>query len=249
MNNLRNLSFIRFFDFDLKGKDILLCLPEVGLAGIIASSQIIEQLNLREAAAFDSDLIPSFLVVREGMPDYPIRLYLNQKLAVLISEIPFAPKFANEFAKEFVGWAKEEQVGSVIGLTGIPSRRRITDQDEEINVFALASQKDLLDLILRTGVKAFEGGILVGSYASVMKHAMNKKLRAAILLAESYLDFPDPGAAALLLTVVNKLLSLDIETRKLVEESEEIRLRHRELMKRTQQAMQQTAQSVPSVYR
>jgi uncharacterized protein len=68
------------------------------------------------------------------------------------------------------------------------------------------------------------------------------------LLAESLTQFPDPGAAASVLEVLAKLLSLNVDTKSLMAESEEIRLRSRELMQQTQQAAQPSGQQ-PSAYR
>jgi len=85
--------------------------------------------------------------------------------------------------------------------------------------------------------------------ASLLKYCVNFEQPAVVLLAESYLDFPDPGAAASIIKVLNNSVSLGLDVKPLIEESEEIRLRNRELMKRTQQAMQQAAQTIPSVYR
>jgi len=90
---------------------------------------------------------------------------------------------------------------------------------------------------------------MVGTYAMLLKHCMAHAQSSVTLLAESYIQFPDPGAAAAVIEILNRLLSLEVNTKNLLEESEEIRIRNRELMSKTQQAMQQARESLPGVYR
>jgi uncharacterized protein len=68
-------------------------------------------------------------------------------------------------------------------------------------------------------------------------------------LVESFLDFPDPAAAAAAVEVLNQFLSLDVDLKPLLAESEEIRLKSRELMSKTQQAMQQNPPEPPGLYK
>ena len=250
MSTQQLIAYRDFGKSEIKDLHLIVGIPEVGLVGVIASSYIVERLNLVEVGAFDSDIMPPILMAHQGEPKYPIRIYSNGKISVLISEIPFSARFANEFGKELSNWAKERRIKSIIGLTGIPSRNKILGQEQNSSrVFFTANDKNLQEQYRNSGAESFEEGVLVGSLASILKHCMNIQQPAAILLAESYLDFPDPGAAASIIKVLNNTLSLNIDVRPLLEESEEIRLKNRELMKRTQQAMQQTAQSLPSVYR
>jgi uncharacterized protein len=250
MNIQQSIFFRDFGNANIKNIDLVVGIPEVGLVGVIASSYIIEKLNLKEAGAFDSDLMPPVFMAHQGVPKYPIRLYTDDRIGVLISEIPFSSKFSNEFGKYLASWSKERNVRSIIGITGIPSRNRILGQDNDISkVFFLTNHKKLYETYRQSGAETFEEGIIVGSLASLLKYCVNFEQPAVVLLAESYLDFPDPGAAASIIKVLNNSVSLGLDVKPLIEESEEIRLRNRELMKRTQQAMQQAAQTIPSVYR
>jgi uncharacterized protein len=73
-----------------------------------------------------------------------------------------------------------------------------------------------------------------------------------ILLAQSYLQYPDPGAAASLISSLTNLTGLRVDTKKLLAQEDEIRLKMRALMQRTQQQMRQTEkgreQEIPPMY-
>lgn len=250
MIHQRNITFRSMGRTQINNTDMIIGIPEVGLVGVIASSYIVEKLCLEEAGFFDSDMIPPVLMAHQGIPKHPIRVYSNGSLSVLVSEIPFSARFANEFGKELSLWAKDKGIRSIVGVTGIPSRNRILGQEEDTSkVFYLSNSDSLRKEYTSAGAISFDEGVLFGSLASILKNCMNLDQPAVVLLAESYLDFPDPGAAASVIKILNSVLSLKLDVKPLLEESEEIRLKNRELMKRTQQAMQQTAQSLPSIYR
>jgi uncharacterized protein len=88
----------------------------------------------------------------------------------------------------------------------------------------------------------------VGPYALVLKEAIRKRVANLILLAESFVDFPDPEAAAQALTVLSRILGVNIDVSKLLEQAEMIRLRLRGLMKQTRQSMAEMGGPSPLMY-
>ena len=87
------------------------------------------------------------------------------------------------------------------------------------------------------GFRIIDRGYIVGPYALIMKYCSLNGIPAIGLLAESFLHYPDPEAAASALLNLNKLLGLDIDVSKLKERGEEIRLAARDMMKRTRMEM------------
>jgi uncharacterized protein len=85
-----------------------------------------------------------------------------------------------------------------------------------------------------------------------MKECLKKGIPNMILLAQSHLQYPDPGAAASLITLFKDLVGMDVDTKKLLVQEGEIRMKMRELMQRTQQHMRQTQkgheQEIPAMY-
>ena len=102
-------------------------------------------------------------------------------------------------------------------------------------------------------IKVFEEGLLVGSYAAILRKSMKKDIHALYLMAESHLRYPDPGAAASAIEAISKLIDLDVDVKTLKEKGEEIRIKAKDLMKRTDSAMQELGkvqeQEMPMMYR
>jgi uncharacterized protein len=228
---------------------IIVGVPESGLVGTITCSYLIEQLKMAERGFIDSDLLPQVMIVHNSAVTYPIHIFGKDNLLAVLSEVPLPPFASLEVAKAIASWARSLKASVVIGVTGAPSKARDESHgDGKPTVVGVANTDSALALIKTSGASAFEDGVLTGFYASLLKHCNAKGQSGVTLLAESLTQFPDPGAAASVLEVLAKLLSLKIDTKSLMAESEEIRLRSRELMQQTQQAAQPGGQQ-PSAYR
>ena len=96
------------------------------------------------------------------------------------------------------------------------------------------NNKKLLD---KAEIKLLEEGFMVGPHALILKECIAKKVNNLTLLAQSHPQYPDPGAAAATVNSINKLLDLNVDVNKLLEQAEEIRLKTRELMQRTAKSL------------
>jgi uncharacterized protein len=223
-------------------------LPEAGLVGSIACSYLAQSLKLPEIGYIESELEPPVVLVERSVPRYPIRIFAREELVVVVCDIPLTPRLATEFSNSVVNWAISKNSKLVIGATGLPSNTRLEQKEEIPTVFyaSTASKDDIARISSKAQV--LEEGIVVGTYALILKSCMALKQPNITLFAESHLDFPDPGAAAAVINILNELLGTQVDIKPLLEESEQVRLRTRDLMKRTQQSMQQMSREAPSLY-
>jgi len=71
-----------------------------------------------------------------------------------------------------------------------------------------------------------------------------------VLLAQSYPSYPDPGAAASILKILNKMIELDVDVKALLEQAEDVKINYRTLMEQTNASMQKENKvEVPTMYR
>jgi uncharacterized protein len=134
-----------------------------------------------------------------------------------------------------INWGKNKNVKMMISLSGIPIEQR---QDaEKLEVFAAASSPEMLKMIQTKGVEVLKEGYMVGPQAIMLQRCANMGTPALTLLAQCFPNYPDPEAAAEVLKGLEKLTGIKVDTSKLLEKGEEIRLRSRDVMKRTQQEL------------
>jgi len=220
---------------------MIIGLPDVGLVGLIATSYLISELNLEEIAYMDSDLLPPVVVLHKGLPHAPLRIYGNQNLIAVISELAVPAPAIYPIMREIVDWGQAKKVKRIVSMGGIPveSRQAIT----EPKVFGAASNKELLDLLSKRGLSILNEGYIVGPQALSMRYSVSKKVSAIAILAQSFYNYPDPEAAAMVLKEFSRIFEVKVDVSKLLEKGEEIRLKARDIMKRTQQEMNRMKKS------
>jgi uncharacterized protein len=220
---------------------MIIGLPDVGLVGLIATSYLISELNLDEIAYMDSDLLPPVVVLHEGLPHAPLRIYGNQNLIVVISELAIPAPAIYTITREIVDWAQAKKIKKIISMGGIPTENRQSIKEPE--VFATASNQELLNTINKSGLKTLNAGYIVGTQALSMRYSISKEIPSIAILAQSFYNYPDPQAAAIALKELSKISEIRVDVSKLLAKGEEIRLKARDTMKRTQQEMNRMQKS------
>jgi len=214
---------------------LIFAFPDVGLVGVIAASHLIDELRMTEVAYLDSKLLPPVIVLHEGLPHFSVRIFAGQGTLLAVSEVPIPSDVIYPIVDALVSWGKSRKVKMMISLSGIPIEDR---QDvTELKSFAAASNADVLKVAREKGIEILTEGYMVGPQAVVLQRAVESGSPALTLLAQCFFNYPDPEAAAELLKSLSKITGLKVNVAKLLEKGEEIRLRARDVMKRTQQEM------------
>ena len=217
------------------GTTMLFGFPDVGLVGVIAASHLISELNLAEVAYLDSKLLPPLIVLHEGLPHSTIRIFGNHNILLAVSETPISADVIYPIMHTLINWGKNKNVKMMISLSGIPIQER---QDvQELKVFAAASSPEMLKTVQDKGIEILNEGYMVGPQAIMLQRCASIGLPAITLLAQCFFNYPDPEAAAEILKELEKIAGVKVDVSKLLEKGEEIRLRARDVMKRTQQEL------------
>jgi uncharacterized protein len=218
-----------------KGAVMIFGFPDVGLVGVIAASHLISELNLTEVAYMDSRLLPPVIVLHEGLPHSPIRIFGNNQILLAVSETPLREDLVYPIMHALVDWGKEKEVKMMISLSGIPVQER---QDlDDLKVFAAASSPETLKMAQDKGLEILREGYMVGPQAIMLQYCATLGIPALTLLAQCFFNYPDPEAAAKALEQLMNITGLKADISKLLEKGEEIRLKARDMMKRTQQEL------------
>jgi uncharacterized protein len=224
--------------------------PDVGLVSSIALGHAVLKAQMAEVGHLESDDFPPVIVVHDGAPKPPMRLYRRSNVVSIVSEIPADFNYITPITRSLVDWAKSKGVELLITTSGIAVPNRLEIEVPE--VYGVASSPIVKKIMDNAGVKALEEGFITGLHAAIMKQSLEKQVPCLILLAQSHLNYPDPGAAASLIDALNRLMGLDVDTKDLLVHEDEVRLRLRSLMQRTQENMQQVKkgqeQEIPLLY-
>lgn len=222
-----------------KPKFMIVGLPDVGLVGEIAVLHMIRSLGFTNKVGIDSyTLLPPVAVVKGGEGLCPIRVYGDGdgRIVALVTDIALSSRSIVPLSLALVEYVRLRGIEYIIGLTGIvnPERAELLKP----TVYWVASTYDAIKLGYNIPeAKRVEEGYIVGPYAIILKESIRRRVNTLILMADSFLDIPDPEAAATLLRALSRIVGLDIPVDKLIEEGELVKIRLKELMKETRSTL------------
>ncbi|MFT4946045.1 MAG: hypothetical protein ACI8TL_000276 [Natronomonas sp.] len=225
-------------DLDLDAPVLVEGLPGVGIVGKIATDHLVETFEMEHYASCHCDGLPRTAVYEEGDRTIrpPVRIYADEKrdLLALQSDVPVSPESAPEFASCVTAWLADNDVLPIY-LSGLPQEK--SDPPEMYGVGIGAAQ----DRLSEHDIEApSESGMISGPTGALVAEANEQELDAIGLVVQANPQFPDPEAARVVLVDgIEPLLSLDIDTDKLVDQAEEIAEARERLAQRMQEANQQ----------
>ena len=226
-------------------KTLIVGLPDVGLVGLISAMHIIETLRMKEIGYLESELLPPLIVLHDGVFQSPVRLYHKDDIAVLVSEIPIAAEMANDLSKALIKLIKDKNIELSLLIYGIPAPNRMNV--ESPTIFGNGTNAKTVELIKKKEIKNIDTGVISGVTAPLIWESQKKQMSTIAVGAEAFLQYPDPAAAANVITAVNKLLDLDIDIKLLNEKAEDLRVKLRDTMAATQQSIQKQPGSMGQV--
>lgn len=135
-------------DFDLKDGYIIDGFPYDSYAGSIAAESMVRTSNFEFVGFMDSKSFPPVTIVREGIPNYSVSIFVNKKLraAVFLSHLHLPESFSKEIAAVILQFAKKHQCKLVISSMKI-SGAKIS---REFN--AIGSTDNARDVIKKLGM-------------------------------------------------------------------------------------------------
>jgi uncharacterized protein len=227
----------------------LLGFPDTGLVGTIAVGHTIQSKNMKELAYVNPSALPPMLVIHNGAPKSPIRIFGNNDFFALISETPLPNATYKALVSSVVDLAKEKRVELLISLSGIAVQDRLEIKTPEVS--GIGSTAEVRSNLKSRGFPLLEEGFIAGPQALILNECIEQKVSTAILLAQSHANFPDPVAAVSVLNRLNEAFGFDIDVKALQDQAEEFRIKLRELMQRTQhsmRSMKSQEQELPALY-
>jgi uncharacterized protein len=195
-------------------KTILMGFPGSGLVGSIALQYLVEQLEFEVIGSVTSKYFPPLAMMTRGVINVPVRFYEKRDLAVVVGDIPIHPMICYEVANGLMEWFAQFEPKEVVTIAGI-----VTNEMEK-RVFGVATTDEALHRIQDMAM-ILPMGSISGIAGSILTECKVRGIPGLGLLGET-VPTPDPRASAATIEVLNKLYSLDLDVKPLMEQAEEI---------------------------
>lgn len=241
---------------DLEDATIIDGFPSVGLVSSIATNYIIKLLELKEIGIVDSDGFPHVTLVREASPLSPVRIYAGERtakgdlVAAFISEFQLTPEMIRPVSHALMDWAEERRCKMIISPEGLIVDPDLSEKAELSDmVFAIGSTERARELLRGRHFQTFEEGVISGVAGMLLIEGRARDFDVITLLAEAHPNFPDAGAAALVLEAIDDLLlGIDLDAKPLFEEAKRIESYLKEMQVQAAVPKAERSLTKPSMY-
>jgi len=160
-----NITITEIKDFDLKDGYIIDGFPYEGYAGSIAAESMVRTSDFELAGFMDSDVFSPVSIIKDGVPNYPVSIFVNKKLkvAVFLSHYQLSESVSKEIAAAILQYAKKHQCKQIISsmkVTGIKIPNgigAIASTDSARNVI----KKMKIGITLNAAISGIPGMLLV----------------------------------------------------------------------------------------
>ena len=236
---------------DTEEKTLLLGFPSNGLVGTFAISYLIHYLKMKKIGEIEVPDIPSTLFVENGEILAPIRSYQKDNLFIIISDVPFDEYLAEEFALAVYEFCKKNTIKKIVLVSGMET---INQKEEDPKIYGLVTHPILENILYNNHIPKFLNGTIFGTDAAIISVFRKTKIPVLVLYAECHPCFPDPKASIHAITILSKILKIQIDVKDIKKKLEFLRIQHRKLMQQTIDALKQdqradSGKTIPQIYK
>jgi uncharacterized protein len=208
---------------------VILGFAGAGLVGGIAVTHIIDQLKMKKIAHVQSRYLPPAVVFMEGQLRHPFRIYSDRerRLCAVVCEIPLRSDGLYPIASTLLDWIEKKGVEELVVLEGFAVR----GLPKERKSFCAAEPEKIKEC-KEKGIEMVTTGLISGIAGSILNECLTRKITGVAFLVPAVAFMPDPEGAAVLISTLNNVYNLDIDTEKLRTKAEKIKQQLKELVKK-----------------
>ncbi|MDH3793938.1 MAG: PAC2 family protein, partial [Nitrosopumilus sp.] len=171
---------------DLEGGYLIDGFPSVGFTSAIATESMIHTSQFELAGVIDSESFPPISVVKNGKPNFPTRIFVNEglKVGIFLSFLTLDQSLHRVTAKTMLKWAKEHKIGLIISSVAIKS----SNNDKEI--IGVGSTDVARAKIKEAGLKILDHGTIPGIPGMLLNEGSMSKQDVIVIIFHT--DGKDP---------------------------------------------------------
>jgi len=187
---------------DLEGGYLIDGFPSVGFSSAIATESMIHTSKFELVGIIDSDSFPSISIIKDGKPNYPTRIFVNQdlKVGVFLSYLTLDQSLHRIAAKIMLKWAKKYKIGLIISSVAIKSP---SGTEEMIGIGSTDSARAK---VRDAGLKILGHGIVPGIPGMLLNEGGLTGQDVIVIIFHTDGKGPDFKSSAQLCIAISKLI-------------------------------------------
>jgi len=187
---------------NLEGGYLIDGFPSVGFSSVIATESMIHTSQFKLAGIIDSDIFPPISLIKDGKPNYPTRIFVNEelKVAAFLSHLAVEEPVHRNIARKMLRWAKDQKISLIVSSVSVKS----TENNEEVIV--VGSTDNARKKIKELGLKTLNHGTIPGIPGVLLNEGSLTQQDVIVILFHSDGTSPDFRSSAKLCMVMSQLI-------------------------------------------
>lgn len=188
---------------DIDGGFLIDGFPSVGFTSAIASESLMHTSQYDLVGFIDSIDFPTVTILKEGIPNYATRIFVNSELKVSIftSYLTINEPYHRAIAKMMLSWAKKHKCSLVVSSSPM---KFPTDAPDEI--IAAGSTNSAREKLKKVGMTLLQNGTIPGIPGALLNEGMLNGQDVIVVLVNVDEMGPDFKSSAHLCMAMSKLL-------------------------------------------
>lgn len=187
---------------NLEGGFLIDGFPSVGFTSAIATESMIQTSDFDLVGIIDSESFPPVSLVKDGKPNYPSRVFVNNelKLAVFSSYLTIHESLHKTVANAMLKWAKKQKIKLIVSSVAAKTTK---DSDK---ILAAGSTESARKRLEEAGLKVLEHGTIPGIPGRLLNEGSLNGQDVIVILFHSAGTGPDFKSSAQLCVAMSKLI-------------------------------------------
>lgn len=187
---------------NLEGGYLIDGFPSVGFTSAIATESMIQTSQFSLAGIIDSDSFPPISLIKEGKPNYPTRIFVNDdlKVSVFLSYLTLHESLHRVVAKTMLNWAKKQKIELIVSSMAVKSLDGIE------GIVAVGNTDSARTKLKKSGLKILEYGTIPGIAGMLLNEGSITKQDVIVILFHSDGTGPDFRSSAELCIGMSQLI-------------------------------------------
>ena len=175
--------------------------PSSGMTSAIATESLINTSNFELGGIIDSEKFPPISIIKNGLPNYPARIFVNNdlKVAVFSSYLTLDVTLHRSAARLMLDWAKEKKSSIILSSVTVKGTTGT-------KIFGVASTGNARGKLVSAGITIVENATVPGISGVLLNEGMLRGQDVIVLLVSSDKEFPDFQATSNLCNSLSKLV-------------------------------------------
>lgn len=216
-----------------KNPIIIESFPGFGLVGTIAAEFLIDHLDTEMIGKIWFDKMPAITAIHEENVVHPMGLFYNKKYnIVILHAITGTQGIEWKLSHAIIDLAKKLNAKEIICLEGVGTPELSTTSE----AFFYSSNPTKKSAFQKIGVRPLKEGIIMGVTSALLLN--HDEFPFSCIFAEASSNMPDSKAAAKIIEILDKYLSLKVDYKPLLEQAKKFEEKIKGILSKSEEIQQ-----------